>query len=169
MFCSNRRRYSYNPCFYVIPSASQSSLNYNATNLSNYVFPGAKKVTTYSPVDWNKKDTGVTLSGISYLSGDKKVSFTAKNNNTPVSSLQEMGFNAIADPGNGSYAAGDGFFPELELADGSEPSSVSWTYDGNGLSGNGEITLTAGSHSIVAVLTFANGTVETLELAIEVK
>ena len=161
--------YGSHPCFYVIPSASQSSLNYNATNLSNYVFPGAKKVTTYSPVDWNKKDTGVTLSGISYLSGDKKVSFTAKNNNTPVSSLQEMGFNAIADPGNGSYAAGDGFFPELELADGSEPSSVSWTYDGNGLSGNGEITLTAGSHSIVAVLTFANGTVETLELAIEVK
>ena len=161
--------YGSHPCFYVIPSASQSSLNYKATNLSNYVFPGAKNVTTYSPVDWNKKDTGVSLSGISYSSGDKKVSFTAKNNNAPVSTLQEMGFNSIADPGNGSYAAGDGFFPELELADGSEPASVSWTYDGNGLSGNGEITLTAGSHSIVAVLTFANGTVETLELAIEVK
>ncbi len=120
-------------------------------------------------MDWNKKDTGYSFSDISYSSTDKKVSFTVTNANAPVSSFKEMGFNAIADPGNGIYAAGDGFFPQLELVDGQEPSSVAWSYDGNGLSGNGEITLTAGTHSIVAVLTFANGTVETLELAIDVK
>ncbi|MCR5407957.1 MAG: M6 family metalloprotease domain-containing protein [Bacteroidales bacterium] len=161
--------YGSHPCFYIIPAANQSSLNYSSNNLKDYVFPGSKNKTTYSPVDWNKADTGVEISGISYSSSDKKVYLTTKYKNEPVGSLQEMGFNAIADPNNGVYAAGDGFFPELELADGQQPSSVSWTYDGNGLSGNGEVTLTAGKHTIVAVLTFANGTVETLELVIEAK
>lgn len=161
--------YGSHPCFYIIPAANQSSLNYISYTLSDYVFPGSKLKTSYTPVDWNKKDTGYSFSDISYSSADKKVSFTVTNANAPVSSFKEMGFNAIADPGNGIYAAGDGFFPQLELADGQEPSSVAWSYDGNGLSGNGEITLTAGTHSIVAVLTFANGTVETLELAIDVK
>ena len=161
--------YGSHPCFYIIPAANQTSLNYISYTLSDYVFPGSKLKTSYTPVDWNKKDTGYSFSDISYSSTDKKVSFTVTNANAPVSSFKEMGFNAIADPGNGIYAAGDGFFPQLELVDGQEPSSVAWSYDGNGLSGNGEITLTAGTHSIVAVLTFANGTVETLELAIDVK
>ena len=161
--------YGSHPCFYIIPAANQSSLNHISYTLSDYVFPGSKLKTSYTPVDWNKKDTGYSFSDIYYSSTDKKVSFTVTNANAPVSSFKEMGFNAIADPGNGIYAAGDGFFPQLELADGQEPSSVAWSYDGNGLSGNGEITLTAGTHSIVAVLTFANGTVETLELAIDVK
>ena len=161
--------YGSHPCFYIIPAANQSSLNYISYTLSDYVFPGSKLKTSYTPVDWNKKDTGYSFSDISYSSTDKKVSFTVTNANAPVSSLKEMGFNAISDPGNGVYATGDGFFPQLELADGQEPSSVAWSYDGNGLSGNGEITLTAGTHSIVAVLTFANGTVETLELVIDVK
>lgn len=162
--------YGSHPCFYVIPAASPTSLNYSSYYLSDYVFPGRKNKTSYSPVDWNNNDTDVELSNISFSSQDLKVHLTVINNNIVESlSFQEMGINAIADPGNGIYAAGDGFFPTLELAEGQSPVSVSWTYDGNGLSGNGEVTLTAGSHSIVAVLTFADGTIETLELVIEVK
>ncbi|MBQ6199341.1 MAG: M6 family metalloprotease domain-containing protein [Bacteroidales bacterium] len=161
--------YGSHPCFYVIPAANTTSLNYTSYYLSDYVFPGRKNVKSYTPVDWNNNSTDVVLSNISYSSQDKKVHLTATYSNIPVSSFQDMGLNAIADPGNGSYAAGDGFFPTLELAEGQNPVSVSWSYDGNGLSGNGEVTLTAGSHSIVAVLTFADGTKETLELVIEVK
>lgn len=157
------------PCFYVIPAANPTSLYYTSYNLKDFVFPGSKNKTAYTPIDWNKADTGIDISGISYSAGDKKVYLTTKYKNEPIGSFREMGFNAIADPGNGVYSAGDGFFPELELADGEQPSSVSWTFDGNGLSGNGEVTLTAGKHTIVAVLTFANGTVETLELVIEAK
>ena len=161
--------YGSHPCCYIIPAANQTSLNYVSYTLSDYVFPGSKKKTTYIPIDWNKNETGVSLSDIAYSSTDKKVIFTVTNANAQATSFKEMGFNAISDPGKGVYAAGDGFFPELELADGQEPSAVAWSYDGNGLSGNGEVTLTAGTHSIVAVLTFANGTVETLELVIDVK
>lgn len=161
--------YGSHPCFYVVPAANQSSLNYSSYNNSDFVYPGSKNVTAYTPVDWNKNETDVSLSSISYSSSDKKVSLYASYKSAPASSFQEMGFNAIADPGNGKYLAGDGFFPQLELASGQEPSSVSWSFDGNGLSGNGEITLTAGTHSIVAVLSYANGTKETLELVIEVK
>lgn len=161
--------YGSHPCFYVVPAANQSSLNYSSRYLSDYVFPGSKNKTSFTPIDWNKSETDATISEISYSSTDKSVSFVTKYKSTPASSLQEMGFNAIADPGNGIYMAGDGFFPTLELADGQNPSSVSWSFDGNGLSGNGEVTLTAGSHSIVAVLTFADGTIETLELVIQVK
>ena len=163
--------YGSHPCFYLVPAANQTSLNYVSYTLTDYVFPGSKKkpVTYYTPVDWKNNETGYSLSDISYSDSDNTVSFTVINLNAPVSGLNEMGFNAISDPGNGVYAAGDGFFPQLELADGQEPSSVAWSYDGNGLSGNGEVTLTAGTHSFVAVLTFANGTVETLELVIDVK
>ena len=161
--------YGSHPCFYVVAAANPSLVNYTSYTLSDYMFPGSKKKTSYTPLDWNGNDTGIEITGISYSSSDKKVSLHATYTNLPASTLQEMGFNAIADPGNGVYQAGDGFLPQLELAEGQNPTSVSWSYDGNGLSGNGEVTLTAGSHLVVAVLTFANGTVETLELAIDVK
>ena len=153
----------------MVAAANPSLVNYTSYTLSDYMFPGSKKKTSYTPLDWNGNDTGIEITGISYSSSDKKVSLHATYTNLPASTLQEMGFNAIADPGNGVYQAGDGFLPQLELAEGQNPTSVSWSYDGNGLSGNGEVTLTAGSHLVVAVLTFANGTVETLELAIDVK
>lgn len=161
--------YGNHPCFYVVPAGNPTSLNYYSYYLSDYVFPGKKNVSSYAPVDWNGKETDVELSGISYSSSDQRVHLTATYSNLAATSFQEMGLNSIADPGNGVYAAGDGFFPTLELADGQNPASVAWSYDGNGLSGNGEVTLIAGPHIIVAVLSFADGTKETLELAIVAK
>jgi hypothetical protein len=81
----------------------------------------------------------------------------------------KMGFNAIADPGNGSYAAGDGFKPELELAPDVTLSSVSWTFDGTPITGEEALTLTAGTHKVRAVLRFADGSTEVLELLLEAK
>ena len=68
--------YGSHPCFYVVPAASQKSLNYSGS-LSDFVFPGNHRVTTYSPVDWSGEETGLSLSGIAYSQGDATVSFSA--------------------------------------------------------------------------------------------
>lgn len=50
------------PCFYIIPSANPSSLNYGAAyNASSLVFPGASRRHAYEPVDWEGEWTGIQL------------------------------------------------------------------------------------------------------------
>ena len=66
--------YGEHPCFYVVPAASQSNLNYEQNNLQDWVFPGGKNLTDYTPVDWEGLST-VRLSNISYRGGT--VSLTA--------------------------------------------------------------------------------------------
>ncbi len=66
--------YGDHPCFYVVPSYKQSSLNFKG-QLSEMPFPGSRNVTDYSPVDWENNETGLTLSSITYADG--KVSLTA--------------------------------------------------------------------------------------------
>lgn len=77
----------------------------------------------------------------------------------------ELGFNYIANPGNGTYAAGDRFELALVRYEGVEPSSVSWTFDGQAVQA-GSVTLTAGNHAIEAHLTYPDGAVEVIRLVI---
>ena len=77
----------------------------------------------------------------------------------------ELGFNYIANPGNGTYAAGDRFELALVRYDGGEPSSVSWTFDGQAVQA-GSVTLAAGNHAIEAHLTYPDGAVEVIRLVI---
>lgn len=90
--------------------------------------------------------------------GSVAVAFTVK----PVhSSSYNLGYNGIANPGQGEYAAGSSF--ALELVDSSAtPSSVVWYLDDAVVTGDA-VTLTAGEHVIKAVLTFSSGKVETIE------
>ena len=97
------------------------------------------------------------------------VGHTTPRPQVSVATLAEMGFNAIADPGNGVYAAGSAFQLQLELAAGTTPQSVTWAFDGTPVSAPGPITLLAGPHTVTAVLSFSDGTSETLELALDVK
>ena len=78
----------------------------------------------------------------------------------------ELGFNHIANPGNGSYRAGDRFDLSLVRYEDDAPSSVSWVYDGNAVQG-GSVTLTAGSHTVEAHLTYPDGTAEVIRLVIK--
>ena len=83
---------------------------------------------------------------------------------TPVQ--PELGFNYIADPGNGVYAAGSRFDLELVLSDyDPAPSSVQWYFDGVPTSAS-SVNLSAGRHEIKAVLQLADGT-NTLNLVIQ--
>ena len=77
----------------------------------------------------------------------------------------ELGFNHIANPGNGRYAAGDRFALALVRYEEDTPSSVSWTFDGQAVQADA-VTLTAGSHSVEAHLTYPDGSVEVIRLVI---
>ncbi len=105
---------------------------------------------------------------------DLELTATLVNHTKPrpqdsTSSFAEMGFHAIADPGNGSYAAGTTFRLQLELADGPAPRSTSWAFDGAPVSASAPLTLSAGPHTVTALLTFPDGGTETLELLLDVK
>lgn len=78
----------------------------------------------------------------------------------------ELGFNHIANPGNGTYAAGDRF--ELALVQYADDpyTSLSWTFDGQAVQA-GSVTLTAGKHLVEAHLVYPDGAVEVIRLAIQ--
>ena len=80
----------------------------------------------------------------------------------------ELGFNHIANPGNGTYAAGDRFSLELVRYEDDAPSSVSWTFDGQAVQADA-VTLSAGSHAVEAHLTYPDGSVEVIRLTILAK
>ena len=83
-----------------------------------------------------------------------------------VTSFAEMGVPAIPDPGNGTYAAGDVFQLNMPLPEGVK-AQVSWKFDG--LTVTDPVTLQAGKHTVTAILNYEDGSVETIDLLIEVK
>ena len=78
----------------------------------------------------------------------------------------ELGFNHIANPGNGTYAAGDRF--ELALVQYADDpyTSLSWKFDGQAVQA-GSVTLTAGKHLVEAHLIYPDGAVEVIRLTIQ--
>lgn len=78
----------------------------------------------------------------------------------------ELGFNYIANPGNGTYAAGDRFSLELVRYEDDAPSSVTWTFDGQSVQAD-SVTLTAGSHTVEARLVYPDGSDEVIRLVIQ--
>ena len=80
----------------------------------------------------------------------------------------ELGFNYIANPGNGTYKAGDRFELALVRYEDDPPSSVSWTFDGQTVQA-GSVTLTAGTHTVEAHLTYPDGTSEVVRLVVIAK
>lgn len=77
----------------------------------------------------------------------------------------ELGFNHIANPGNGRYTAGDRFALALVRYEEDTPSSVSWTFDGQAVQADA-VTLAAGAHTVEAHLTYPDGSVEVIRLVI---
>ncbi|MBQ9194090.1 MAG: M6 family metalloprotease domain-containing protein, partial [Bacteroidales bacterium] len=58
------------PCFYLIPSADPTSLNYpSAFNASALVFPGSVKRLSFDPVDWEGNFTDTQLTTIEFQDG----------------------------------------------------------------------------------------------------
>ena len=77
----------------------------------------------------------------------------------------ELGFNHIANPGNGTYAAGSRFDLALVRYEDDLPSSVSWVFDGLAVQAD-SVTLTAGNHTVEAHLSYPDGADEVIRLVI---
>lgn len=77
----------------------------------------------------------------------------------------ELGFNYIANPGNGTYKAGDRFELALVRYEDDAPSTVAWKYDGQTVKAD-SVSLTAGSHTVEAHLTYPDGSAEVIRLVI---
>ena len=158
--------YGNHPCFYVVPAADQNNYNYmESSNL--WVFPGAGGITQYVPIDWNGNETGLTVSEIGFADG--MVHLTALYASSPdPTGFGQMGFTAISDPGNGVYQAGDVFLLQLDRPAGERaPKKITWKMDGEPVAE--AVTLTSGTHHIVAKVVHADMSMENLELVIEVK
>lgn len=96
-----------------------------------------------------------------------KASIIPSGEDKPLSFVQ-MGIPAIADPGKGDYTAGDAFQLQMELPEGLSVSSSEWLYDGKEISGAKSVSLTAGTHTVTAVLHYADGSTETFDLVLNV-
>ena len=96
-----------------------------------------------------------------------KASIVPSGEDKPLSFVQ-MGIPAIADPGKGNYTAGDAFQLQMELPEGLSASSSEWYYDGKEISGAKSVSLTAGAHTVTAVLHYADGSTETFDLVLNV-
>lgn len=83
-------------------------------------------------------------------------------------SFAQMGIPAIADPGKGVYSASDAFQLQMQLPEGLAVSSTEWFFDGKEKTGAKSVSLTAGSHTVTAVLHYADGSTETFDLMINV-
>ena len=105
--------------------------------------------------------------------GTRAITWIQMGNLTPILSadvgepvLPELGFNHIANPGNGVYRAGDRFDLTLVRYEDDAPSTVSWVFDGSAVQG-GSVTLTAGSHTVEAHLAYPDGTAEVIRLVLK--
>jgi len=165
------------PCFYVVSAVDQANLAYGFRYVADYgcsyfdpdyeglaaniPFPGAGNVTTFTAKSWNGVDADISLSGITYSGG--KASFTV----TMPTVAGNLKYYTVKNPGKGVYAAGTAFALELnEVAD--RPySSVEWRLDGAKVTGP-TVTLTAGSHTVEAVISLQDGKRQTATLELKV-
>lgn len=155
------------PCFYVVPSADQENLlfghylyegNYyfDEAYSERIPFPGLDPVTRFIPVSWNRVNGSVSFRDIAFDGGEVSLYAQVPSGN--------LDYATITD--EGSYRAGDRFSFALTIPNGREtPASVVWYYDDEPVSAD-SVTLTAGDHTVEAILTFAGGRSEILTLEI---
>ena len=149
------------PCCYVIAAKSQGSLNYSGGG--NYmVFPGGGGVKSYTAKSWNGVESEYPLSNIAY--GNQASTFTVT---VPVPETP-LDYPVIANPGNGVYSAGSSFTFALEESSTRPSASVVWYFDGAQVESASK-SLTAGKHTIEAVVTLESGRKDTVTLEIQVK
>ena len=82
----------------------------------------------------------------------------------------DTGYNYIADPGNGSYSAGESFSLTLvETTGDRKPSgAIQWYFDDEPVSGQ-SVRLTSGEHTVAARFTTKEGNTKVVELELSVQ
>jgi hypothetical protein len=132
------------PCFYIIPAASQGSLNYSREERIPFPY---QNVNSFVPKSWNKAEGGITFSDITFSGGRLTLKATVPSD--------DLDYVTIASAG--SYRAGDRFTFALRISErATQPESVAWYFDDEPVQAD-SVTLTAGAHTVEAVLTLAGG------------
>ena len=155
------------PCFYIVPSHAQTSLSFwPEDTMARYPFPGKNNITGYSPVDWNGRNDGTSLSGIKYDGSIVHMNTYNPSSMIPEKSLTALGY-AYIDLGGGKFSAGESLVLKVAFPEYSAPSSVSWYFDGKIVSG-ASVSLVKGVHKVKARLTYSDGRKETISAGITV-
>ena len=153
---NNLNNYGNHPCYYIVPAGDPTSLNYGYEDRIPFPY---KTATSYAPVSWSGIESLISLDQITFSGG--RLTLHA---NVPTG---EVDYVSIADAG--SYRAGDRFTFSLVIPGQVEaPASVDWYYDDEP-AGADSVTLTAGTHTVDAYLTYGDGRRETVTLEIEVQ
>lgn len=155
------------PCFYIVPSHAQTSLSFwPEDTMARYPFPGKNNITGYSPVDWNGRNDGTSLSGIKYDGSIVHMNAYNPSSVIPEESLTALGY-AYIDLGGGKFSAGESLELKVAFPEYSAPSSVNWFFDGKMVSG-ASVSLVKGVHKVKARLTYSDGRKETISAEIKV-
>ena len=142
------------PCFYIVPAASQGSLNYSREERIPFPY---QDVNTYTPKSWNKAEGNILFSEIAFSGGQVTLKATLPSD--------DLDYVTIADAG--SYRAGSRFTFALRISDrATAPEAVVWYFDDEPVQAD-SVTLTAGAHTVEAALTYADGKTEILTLEID--
>lgn len=144
----------------VAPSAAD---RYNATTLEDGTFSIVLDEDDYTSsftLKAYKQDYKIYTTTISFeLIKEVNISLKDEDGSGEIS-LATMGFNSIRNPkASTGYTAGDSFQLKLNVVDGKAPVSTQWYFDGTAKNGT-SVTLTAGTHTVKAVLTYSDGTTE---------
>ena len=93
------------PCFYIIPAAAQSNLNYYGS-YANIPFPGRSGITTYTPSDWGGNSSYGMFINISFLADGTEYGYAG----VPVVVLTRIGaqkgVSGVVKDASGSAVAG---------------------------------------------------------------
>ena len=109
--------------------------------------------TTPAAEDWKNNATGYNLSNITETG--TTISFTMGN-------TRLLAYHSILNAKD-TYTVGERYtFSLMKNAAPSDPASVNWYFDNTPKDALDRITLTGGTHTVKAVLSFSNGTQETI-------
>lgn len=81
------------PCFYIIPAAEQTSLNYayaqydTQSKVGYLAFPGLSRTKTYTPVGWSNKSMDYNFTGIAFNESDKTVTMSISSSSCILTGL----------------------------------------------------------------------------------
>lgn len=161
--------YAEHQCYDVIESCGYETVN---ASLGNVLFPGNSNVTTISPTSdmslmcWDNTPVNCIISDISLEGSVATLTFNMSKSGDPIKEFMDQGINAIFLEKT-KFNAGDNLELLLSLSN-TVPATTEWYMDGQKQEAE-SVVLTSGTHILQAVLTYSDGSVETLTTKIEVQ
>lgn len=151
----------------------ESSGNPNAATNIEKLYPGSTNNREFSStsnpasVDWNGDPTGFNITEITDNAKNATLMLVNLSGGTIIDEFLDAGVNAIDR--KATYSTGEEFEFKLTVSNNS-PIEVVWFFDGTEQSSDtSSVELTAGEHTVQAVLTYSDGSKETITTRLNVQ